>query len=535
MFENAKKKTKHFQNIRIQIFFQFILIFLIMVAVVLLSSSSFYIGMIESVNSVQMKNATDELKLIDINTKNAFDEIYDLEQRYGFEFEIYLLNDTMLNKLSSEKLEFPDLQSWRSVVYATYNYSFIKRNGSSIYYEDHYNPIINYSQTTYTHTRSYDDLCYMSMAENATTGQKNLIFESFDLENRLLYVTALKYTYVEAQAKSIAFSATMITAIIFVAVSVVAYFYITQITKPLNDIIQITKIMADEKNRTIRIPIRKNTLISSTDDAIKNINALYESLMLTQEHLLEKSEFLSSQLEAQEAEQKSKTQFIADTSHELKAPISIIQGYAEGIKYLLDDKEAALEYCDTIVEECQNMTNLVVNMMSLSNIENSDNLDFSDFLINNFIDERLKLHQKIFETNGINAINKIKSPIYGYGDVEKLRFVINNLLSNAVSYIGGEEKIIAVTSEDKGSCHRIFVFNTGDPIDQDNMQRLWDSFYRSDHARVRSEGHFGLGLSIVKAVQDAHSQQCGVENADNGVIFWFDIAKGNCGQESKTE
>ena len=293
--------------------------------------------------------------------------------------------------------------------------------------------------------------------------------------------------------------------------------------------------MAEEKDKNIRIPVRKGILRTETEDAILNINALYESLMLTQERLLEKSEFLAAQLKEKDIEQKSRAKFIADTSHELKTPISIIQGYAEGIKFVLDDRQAANEYCDTIIDECSRMTDLVVNMMSLSNIQHTDELIFNDFLINDFIDERMKLHTKIFDKNEIFAVNNIKEDIYGYADVSKLQFVINNLISNAVSYIGGEEKRIEIRVEDIGMCYRVFVFNTGNPLPQDDLQKLWDSFYRQDAARLRSEGHFGLGLSIVKAVQDAHSQQCGVDNAEGGIEFWFDVAKGNPPEEETEE
>jgi signal transduction histidine kinase len=291
--------------------------------------------------------------------------------------------------------------------------------------------------------------------------------------------------------------------------------------------------MADGSNKSIRIPTRNNLFKTDTDDAIFNINMLYESLMLTQENLVEKSEFLAEQLEAKEIEQKSRAEFIADTSHELKTPISIIQGYAEGIKYVIDDKETAEEYCDTIIEECGRMTDLVVNMMSLSNIQHTDKLNWVDFSINEFIDERLRLHQKIFEKNSINAFNDIKDSIFGFADTTKLQFVINNLLSNAISYIGGESRQIKIRYDDMDLCYRIYVYNTGEPIPSDALQKLWDSFYRQDSARLRSDGHFGLGLSIVKAIQDVHSQQCGVENVENGVQFWFDIAKGKASEENK--
>lgn len=90
---------------------------------------------------------------------------------------------------------------------------------------------------------------------------------------------------------------------------------------------------------------------------------------------------------------------------------------------------------------------------------------------------------------------------------------------------------IRVRYEDVGLSYRIFVFNSGNNIPEDVLEKLWLSFYRHDSARLRNDGHFGLGLSIVKSVQDAHSEQCGVINADGGVEFWFDVGKGSEDQQ----
>ena len=133
----------------------------------------------------------------------------------------------------------------------------------------------------------------------------------------------------------------------------------------------------------------------------------------------------------------------------------------------------------------------------------------------------------MFKKHGIKVENLIHKQIIGKADLKKLPFVLNNLISNAISYIGGDPKIIRIRFEDVGLSYRIFVFNSGDNIPDDVLEKLWFSFYRHDAARMRNEGHFGLGLSIVKGIQDAHSEQCGVNNAEGGVEFWFDIGKGS--------
>ncbi|MBR6531240.1 MAG: HAMP domain-containing histidine kinase [Clostridia bacterium] len=517
MTDYKKKRFRLFPNVRVQVFVQFVMLFLIILSLILFSSSTFYTSMIESVMMFEMRDAANKMNSVDLSSPQAINSIMEIEVDHNILIEIYSMDDSG---------EYGDS------VYLKCNYSVLSNYVDNDNLAEQFTTILNFKHSDFELLQEYDDSSFVGTSYNLVSNSPYFVFGTPSDNGKYLFIAAVEYANIEIWAKSIAISAAIITLVIFISVSIATYFYITRITKPLNDIIQVTKIMAEEKNKSIRIPSRHSVIKTDTDDAIFRINTLYESLMLTQERLLEKSEFLAEQLEEKEIEQKSRARFIADTSHELKTPISIIQGYAEGIKYVLDDKNSVEEYCDTILEECTRMTGLVVNMMSLSNIQHSDNLTLSDFCINDFIDERLRLHQKVFEKNNIQAFCLIKDRIFGFADTAKMQFVINNLLSNATSYIGGDQKRIEVNCEELEMCYRIYVYNTGEHISPDTLQKLWDSFYRQDAARLRSEGHFGLGLSIVKAVQDAHSQQCGVENTEGGVQFWFDIAKGTDNQNN---
>lgn len=510
-----RKKIKFsslFPNVRVQVFVQFTLIFLMVVSITLFSSNSFYVSMIESTKMFEMREAGQTLAESDLNSGDILEKIYSVQEKYDVLIEIYAKNDAT--------------QEYTENIYSVVYHSTLVSDKDFGTTKELIKKTVNYSNSDFELLQEYKDGSFAGNTVNKSSNEQFFVMVTPDVDNKYIVVTAIESSAIEAMAKTISLAVIIITTVIFIAVSIAIYFYITRITKPLNDIIVGTKLMVDEQDKNIRIPINSNMIRTETADAILNINNLYMSLMLTQERLLEKSEFLATQLQEKDIEQKSRAKFIADTSHELKTPISIIQGYAEGIKYVLDDKEAAAEYCDTIIEECSRMTNLVINMMSLSDIQHTGMLNYSDFLINEFIDERMKLHEKIFQKNDIEAVNNLDEKIYGYADVAKLQFVINNLISNAISYIGGDNKRIEITSKDLGLCYRIFVFNTGEHIQPEVLKQLWDSFYRQDAARLRSDGHFGLGLSIVKATQDAHSQQCGVDNTDGGVQFWFDIAKG---------
>ena len=144
--------------------------------------------------------------------------------------------------------------------------------------------------------------------------------------------------------------------------------------------------------------------------------------MITKEKLAERSEFLLEQLHEKELEKKYREDFIAGTSHELKTPIAIIQGYAEGAKYALDDKETINEYCDTIIDECTRMNDLVVSMMSLSNIQqNSDSLNYENFSITDFIADDLASHSIVFKKHGIKVENLIHKQIIGKADLRSFR------------------------------------------------------------------------------------------------------------------
>ncbi len=112
----------------------------------------------------------------------------------------------------------------------------------------------------------------------------------------------------------------------------------------------------------------------------------------------------------------------------------------------------------------------------------------------------------------------------GFSDKMMILDVVNNYFSNACSHICGRKKLI-ISCKDVGFAYRVTVFNSGKQIAQDDIDKIWQSFYRADKAHSRVEGRFGLGLSIVSSVQHILGQKYGVNNKQNGVDFWFDIEK----------
>ena len=120
-------------------------------------------------------------------------------------------------------------------------------------------------------------------------------------------------------------------------------------------------------------------------------------------------------------------------------------------------------------------------------------------------------------------------PEYVWADQFKIEEVITNYISNAINHVeslGGEKAYIKIWLGKAGLNDkkvRIHVFNTGKHIPENDMDKIWDKFYKVDKARTREYGGSGVGLSIVKAIMNSHNQKCGADNVENGVDFWFEL------------
>lgn len=504
------------KNMRTRVFLQFLLIFLVVLAVIFLTSTSLYVNVIKGLTVSNLRDAANLTKKIDISADDVIPQVEKIERMHSVYIEVYSKNP------GDKANEYSQLVYGKS----SYDY-FYHRNKE---YTTQQKPIlfVGFRDGDFMVDRSFDDGSRVGKLINHANTYEYYVVSSPNETGVYNIVVAVPYSTLEQQARTVSVTMGLIILMVFICVSVVAYFYVTQITKPINSITEYTQRMAVENDPNLRIPSGGNVMNTEVDASIASINAMYSSWIVTKERLAERSEFLLEQLKEKEIEKKYREEFIAGTSHELKTPIAIIQGYAEGAKYSLDDKATVSEYCDTIIDECGRMNDLVINMMSLSNIQqNSESLVFENFSITDFIADILDVQSIVLQKHSINVENLVKRQIIGKADLKKLPFVINNLISNAISYIGDEPRLIRVRYEDVGLSYRIFIFNSGDNIPEDILNKLWFSFYRHDAARLRNDGHFGLGLSIVKGIQDAHSEQCGVKNAEGGVEFWFNIGKGS--------
>lgn len=219
-------------------------------------------------------------------------------------------------------------------------------------------------------------------------------------------------------------------------------------------------------------------------------------------------------------------EFIANVSHELKTPIALIQGYAEGLtEGMAEEPESRDYYCEVIMDEARKMNRMVKQLLTLSALESGkDTAMMERFDLTELVRGVLASVQILIEQSGAQVVFDQKRPCYVWADEFKIEEVVTNYLSNALNHVnqGGE---IGISFHFLERIVRVSVVNTGKPVPQEDLPNLWTKFYKVDKARTRAYGGSGIGLSIVKAIMDSHQQQYGVVNRENGVEFWFTLEK----------
>lgn len=315
----------------------------------------------------------------------------------------------------------------------------------------------------------------------------------------------------------------IIVMIVLAAAFLIIAIFVKRLVKPIKEMSTVTRNMSEldfskkcEPNDIEEISVLANS-----------INEMSDSLETALVDLTQKNKKLQEDIEQEKTIDQLRQVFISGISHELKTPIAIIQGYAEGLEVFLDsDPETAKKYCGTIKDETERMNNLVMKLLEIIKYESGEyKLQCEDFVIHDVIEEWIERNGEILKSRGITVENETDKGFVGFGDSFILSTVVNNFMSNAVSHVKEPFIIKASARETDGGCYRVSIFNTGEPIADRDINQIWNSFYRADKAMSRSQGHFGLGLAIVAAIQKMHGRDYGVTNHEDGVEFWFEVKK----------
>ena len=314
---------------------------------------------------------------------------------------------------------------------------------------------------------------------------------------------------------------------IVIVIGGIAIIYISKtFSSPISELNNIAKKMAN-------LDFSHKYAVTDDDDEInelgESINMMSDKLETTINQLRSTNIELERDIEKKSKIDEMRKSFISDVSHELKTPIALIQGYSEGLlENVNDDPESRKFYAEVILDETNKMDKMVRQLIELTKLE-YEKREFNNrtFNIVELEKEIVRTSKVMIDEKQTEVIFETPDKIDVFADDMYLSQIITNYLTNAIKHVkdvDGEKyiKITNVVLQDKQKA-KVTVFNTGDNISEENLNRIWNRFFKADEARNRDDGGSGIGLSIVRAIMNNYGNDYGVENKTNGVEFYFEV------------
>ncbi|HDX9629721.1 TPA: HAMP domain-containing histidine kinase [Bacillus cereus] len=303
-----------------------------------------------------------------------------------------------------------------------------------------------------------------------------------------------------------------IIAFVVVLIFLASFYYSKQIAKPLLKINDTTKKIA-HLDFTEQIPITSKDEIG---DLSKNINVLSNKL---HSHIGQ----LEQDIEKERKLENTRKEFISGVSHELKTPLSIMKSCISILKDGVAEHKKDY-YFQAMEREVDKMDTLILDMLELAKFESGTyKMKMDAFYIDTVIEDICEHLSLEIEKKELRVHKNIGSfeVVANQGRIEQ---VIVNFITNAIRYTPNKEDIIISTIDEKDRI-KVCIENKGTHIEEEQLDKIWDRFYRVDAARHRSQGGTGLGLAISKNILELHDAEYGVKNTEDGVLFYFYLPK----------
>ena len=343
------------------------------------------------------------------------------------------------------------------------------------------------------------------------------------LDNGYSYVVRSSFQGVQREVKQSLIFFSVICAAILIIAGIVIYFIVNYYTKPLSNLLGFVQNLNEGEFDT------KYTYKHFRQDEIgllgENLNQIGEKLQSMIAELKSSNLNLENELKAKTQLEQQRKKYLSDVSHELKTPIALISGYAEGLKEgISDDPEDRAYYCDVIIDETEKMNILIKRLSALNQLEQGTSaVSLERFDVIAVINGFLNTMSMIIAEKNVDIFFDNSYSVFVWSDEFLFEEAFMNYFNNALHHVD-EKRVIRINVEKKENNKvRITIFNTGVNIPEDDLNKIWEEFYKVDQARTREYGGSGLGLSIVKAIADSLNQQCGVDNHPEGVSFWIEL------------
>lgn len=362
---------------------------------------------------------------------------------------------------------------------------------------------------------------------NNEKNSMNYIFLTGTLENGNVVYIRIQVTSIQENVQISNKLLIWMGGVTIVIASILASFVSKKFTKPIIELNDIAQNMS-------KLDFSKKYKVNDTDDEINNlgksINTMSDKLEATIKRLRDSNIELEKDIEEKSKIDEMRKQFISDVSHELKTPIALIQGYAEGlIENVNTDEESRKFYAEVILDESNKMDTLVKQLLELMKLEyGKREFNNNRFNIVELVNEVIKKCDVMIKEKGAQIKFENTEEILVLADEFYIEQAITNYFTNAIKHVkevNGQKEIRITINKTKKNKIRIAVFNTGDNIDEMDLDRIWKRFYKVDSSRNREDGGTGIGLALVKAIMNNYGNDFGVENKEDGVEFYFELDK----------
>ena len=505
-----KKIINDLKSFRFRLFFALCLVVTVIVIFLILINNVVLETIYINAKAEKIKLAYEKINVYsttdNIDESSIEDELNRINMRNGF--DILIVNDKKENTYSSNKNLSPFING--------INKTIIEDNTSKV----------NFG---------------LVPDENAVLlkNEKYVIRKLVDVRNNFNYLLLTgeldngDTLYIRVQVESIQDSVKLsndllllIGGIAIIVTSFIASFISGRFTKP---IVELNEITQDMTKLNFNKKYKEKGYDYEIDELGKNINIMSDKLETTINELRETNIELEKDIEEKSKIDEMRKQFISDVSHELKTPIALIQGYAEGlIENVNNDDESRKFYAEVILDESNKMDRLVKQLLELMKLEyGTREFNNINFDIVELIKEVIRKCDVMIKENNIEIKFDESKKISVNADEFYIEQVVTNYFTNAIKNnveINGK-KVIEIDIQDKEDKVRISVFNTGKNIQKDDLERIWKRFYKVDESRNREDGGTGIGLSIVKAIMNNYGNDFGALNRENGVEFYFELNK----------
>ncbi len=488
--KNQMKRNGWFKRFWVRLFFQIGVIFAGFVLLLTLCNTAFLESYYKFARGRELRTVSTQITKVDLSDSSTMvDLIRNIQEDRGFEVEIFSATGYTLYSSGGQMLDY--------------------------FFQNNLNLNMNHRPLKAIESREYSDGSVMEKAIDVGSGKEYLLYR-FSLEKSFICEIRVQMAQIKGSAKIANTFISLIAGIFLILALVWVLWFARRIARPISKMNAITKNMA-------ALDFTETLQAESVDEIgqlAASINELSSKLDTTLKDLQASNAQLRDEIEAEHQLDIMRRGFVANVSHELKTPIAIIQGYAEGLKLDINS-DSREKYCDTIMDESHKMNRLVLSLLNLSKYESGQiTLNRQSFDISELLYARA---ERIFSGDNVRVVYELPEKCFVFADPDQIEQVIKSYLENASSHVDSGGSITVSSAEVREGILRISISNTGATIPEEELPQIWQSFYRGDSSHNRESGRFGLGLSIVSAIMKLHGQSCGVYNQENGVCFWFEL------------